>query len=435
MDSVIKFVKGLYSLGMGSPFYRHSVEKEVPWPHIDNPLRNPSEDTVKKWIAAGKGFGPNSEGNEREIREEVRRLSCIRVDETELFPNLISNNLYKPGKVTYTSRLPYYTQVPVTELGRNLDQIPGKDRWAWRICDVDFQQDGYTPLPGYCILQELRISLDPRARIRRLVVRMGGKVMKEVQRFDNFEMEDVITMLETYLGIPLRFKSDRGRVVSLPLFFTRDPNYGLPIFVAGKFEIIMEVENQVSTPRISAGLEILHSNEEVKQIQRNHLHRVEDLNSKVKYDEVDRWVFINCLWRPVPEHYIDRGKSSVRLVYEGQQDEELRGVFWKVSNPDCQVRLVYQFDLETISLVDFHPSTILSDIELRTKVLPTTSGSFLTPRDQRLNYGCIMLSRYVDSVDCEPGLTPRNGDLVLEFDLPGLEIQAWLLTSKDVIVI
>jgi hypothetical protein len=107
-----------------------------------------------------------------------------------------------------------------------------------------------------------------------------------------------------------------------------------------------------------------------------------------------------------------------------------------VSDPGCNVRLTYTFEGgEVIHLVDNHPCQLLAENELRTRLLPTISGSFLVPGELRKHYGGILLSRYVDSVDCEPGLSPRNGELYLEFSNPEVEIDVYLLTNRDQIIL
>jgi hypothetical protein len=415
MENAIRYIRGLYSLGLGGPFYRHSAERDVPWPHLDNPLRGADEATIQKWIAAG--------GREEEIREEVARLNAIRVVEGDVLPNLISNNLYKPGKVTYTSQLPYYRGIQPSKLRKNT--------WIWKAYDPDFKDTNV--LPGHVILREFRILMGMDDRITKVHLFMGNKGVREVQTFEN--LESLIQMLQTYLGIHLVTTSGAQRMLTIPFFFSRDPCYGLPMFVVGGMEVVFEMSNPSSEPpSVSLSLEVLHSREEVKQIRINHLHRVEDYSELTSpYEEVDRWVFMNCCWKSVPEQLVHGGR--VRLLYEGKLDEEIRGVFWKISQPDCQVRLYYEFEGEVINLVDSHPCEILAENELRTRMLPTLSGSFLTPGETRRGYGGIMLSKYMDSVDCEPGLSPRNGELYLEFSDPEIEVEIFLLTNRDHIVI
>lgn len=415
MENTTRYIRGLYSLGLGGPFYRHAQERDVPWPHLDNPLRGADENTIQKWIAAG--------GREEEIRAEVSRLNSIKVVDQEVFPNIISNNLYKPGRVTYTSQLPYFNQIQP----ENLTKVS----WIWKASDPDFKN--VNVLPGHVILREFRVITKPEARITKAYLFMGGKHMREVQTFEN--LESINDMLQTYLGIPLVSTTSENKMTSIPFFFSRDPCYGLPMFVVGGIEIAFELENQgQDPPQVSVSLEVLHSREEVKQIRINHLHRVEDYSELTSpYQEVDRWIFMNCYWKTLSSDLIKNGRA--RILYEGKMDEEIRGVFWKTSNPECQVRLYYEFEGEMINLVDSLPCQLISENELKTRILPTISGSYLTSREERKQYGGIMMSKYVDSMDCEPGLSPRNGELYLEFSDSEVEIEVYLLTNRDHIIL
>jgi hypothetical protein len=382
---------------------------------MDNPLRGADERTIQKWISAG--------GREEEIRAEVARLNSIEVNDVQIHPPIISNNLYKPGRVTYTTNLPYYTGIQPSNLQ--------KGTWVWKAYDPEVK-DLYA-LPGHVIMHEFRIISSAESRINKVHLFLGNKAVREVQTFDN--LESLLQMLQTYLGIHLVTTTDSQRMVTVPFFFSRDPCYGLPMFVVGGMEVVFEMENPGSEPpMVSVSLEVLHSREEIKQIRINHLHRVEDYSQPtISYQETERWVFMNCFWKSIPQELIQGGRA--RIMYEGRQDEEIRGIFWKVSNPDCNVRLYYEFEGESINLVDAHPCQILSDNELRTRILPTLSGGFLTPTETRKEYGGIMLSKYMDSMDCEPGLSPRNGELYLEFSDSEIEIEIFLLTNRDHIVI
>ena len=223
MENTIRYIRGLYSLGLGGPYYRHSEEREVPWPHLDNPLRGADEKTIMKWIAAG--------GREEDIRKEVVRLNSIKLDETDVFPNIISNNLYKPGKVTYTSQLPYFTGTKPFHLKDNI--------WCFKAYDPDFKDTNV--LPGHVLLHEFRILTQPGERIKNVQLYLGNRAMREVQNFEN--VESLVNMLQTYMGIHLVNATDKSRMVTIPFFFSRDPCYGLPLFVVGGLEVVFELEN------------------------------------------------------------------------------------------------------------------------------------------------------------------------------------------------
>jgi hypothetical protein len=413
MNESLRYIKGLYSLGLGSPFYRHSTEKEVPWPHIDNPLRGASEETIQKWIAAG--------GQEEVIRSEVKRLNRIKIPKEFEDSWVLSNNTYRPERVTYTSQLPYYSNIKPELLKDGV--------WGWSAADPEIKAENH--LPGKAIIQEFRISMNREARLKRVVLKLGNNIIRDVQEFK--DTEGIITFLQTYLGISLVMEVDDQRLVTVPFFFSRDPSYGLPIFVVDQIQVLFEIEGlkDLFQPEVYCRLEIIHSKEEVKKITRNHIHRIEDMNTSPNH--LDKWLFMSCFWREVDNSFIHNGR--VRLTYEGGLDEEIRGVFWKISNPSSRVRLFYEFEgAECIDIVDWHSAALLSEMELRTRIIPTTTGSFLTNCDGRKGYGGILLSRYVDSHDCESGLSPRNGELYLEFSDRESILNIYLLTNRDFVI-
>jgi hypothetical protein len=420
MQTVFDYVRGLYSLGLGSPFYRHSAEEQVPWPHIDHPLKRASEETIKKWAAV--------QGNEDEIRREVERLNAQTFEEGEdpAQRPLISNNLYKPNRVTYTSILPLYDIVP-------LETTPEGYRWLIRDPGVEGSLTSHNHMtPGHCILHEIRIILPPNRRLKHVTLRAGNGRMKTLQVFDDNPEETIFPFLQRYLGFPLVVETPEVRYVTIPFFFSREPGYGLPIFAVGSVEVIFSLdgEEDISRINVAASLEVVHSREEVREIIKSRAHRVEDLDdTNIRGGNLERWVFMGFFWRPLPSTLIDG--ASARLHHDGGVDEEIRGVFWKISDPRAKVRLTYSFEDKVIPLINFHPSAILGELELRSKILPTTSGSFLTDPAQRVGMGGLMMTKYLDSLDCECGLSPRNGELRLEFDLGGMDIEIYLLVSRD----
>lgn len=405
-------MRALFSLGSGSPFYRHSNEKDVPWPHIENPLRNADEKTIQKWSMIG--------GNEEEVRIEVDRLNKLKIPEEEIDRPLVSNNLYKPNRVTYTSWLPYYEVEPEDMEIIKLPNLETSCR-----CTISSPE---SPLKS--ILHELRVIIPPSAILKSITLKIGNKfVKKTIQMFD-YPESTVIPLLQNYLGMPLKLETPEIKYLTIPFFFSREPGYGLPLFAFETVEVLFDIENiPDSKPRVVLGLEVLHSREEVQEILRSRSHRVEDLDDSESIN--NKWIYANCFWRKLPDELVKDGRA--RLLHDGGLDEEIKGIFWKISNPEARVKLEYHFEGGDIvvSLINFHPCAILSELELKQKILPTTSGTFLTHPDLRRGYGGIMLSKYIDSLDCEAGLSPRNGDLILEFDKRDMSIEIYLLTSRD----
>jgi len=405
-------MRALFSLGSGSPFYRHSNEKEVPWPHIENPLRNADEGTIQKWSMIS--------GNEKEVLIEVDRLNRLEIPEEEIDRPLISNNLYKPNRVTYTSWLPYYEVEP-----EDLEII--KLPYLETSCRCTISTPD-SPLKS--ILHELRVIIPPTAILKSISLKIGNKLIKKTLQKFEYPESTVIPLLQNYLGMPLKVETPEIKYLTIPFFFSREPGYGLPLFAFETVEVLFDIENILDCkPSVSLGLEVLHSREEVEEILRIRSHRVEDLSSKPRIN--NKWIYANCFWRKLPEELVSNGRA--RLLHDGGVDEEIKGVFWKISNPDASVKLEYHFEGgdNFLPLINFHPCAILSELELKQKILPTTSCSFLTSPELRKGYGGIMLSKYVDSLDCESGLSPRNGDLMLEFNKRDMSIEIYLLTSRD----
>lgn len=401
------YTRALHSLAVGSPYYRHTDERTVPWPYLENPLRNADKSTIDKWTAMG--------GNHEEIQEEVDRLRGLEIPEDEISTPLISNNVHRPNRVVYTSHLPYHEEIPVEHLGRGI--------YRWRFVTEKALMK--------CIMREFRIVIPGTSIVRSVSLRIANRgVTKTIQVFEYPETR-IISFLQRYLGMTLVCDHRDVKYLTIPFFFSREPGYGLPIFIFDAVEVLFELDNDgVSRtfPRVVTSMDALHSKPEIDEIVRSRSHRVEDLvESKTS---ADRWIYANCFWRRLSDEFIGRG--VVRLVHDGSLDEEIKGVFWKISNPDAMVRLEYHLDGDiVIPLMNFHPCAILAEIELRQKILPSTSGTFLTNPESRGGHGGLLLTRYVDSLDCEAGLSPRCGDLILRFDKDEMDIEIYILCSRD----
>lgn len=404
MDSLKNFVRGVFSLGMGCPYYRHSSEEAVPWPHIDNPLRKPSPETLRLWSQVAGG---------RELREEVRRLGLLNIPEEDYRGEILSNSLHKPSRTTYCTHIPF-KEFPLQNFSEGV---------VWKTCDPSLPFP--SPLPGYALLREIRIRGDLK-KISRIDLKLGfqNRVVQSIP-----EPYILARFLKNTLGIETITGED---MMTLPLFFSRDPAYALPMFVVGNLELLIYSETPV---RLYATLDLLHTEEEIRQIQRQHVHRVEDLDSRTELDiwVVDRWLHAGCFWR-----YYGRSErvGRVKIDYEGGVDEEIRGVFWEILDDDPlpEIGVGYAFDTgKEIFISDPLPEPLLSDIELKTKIIPTLGGSRYIPRSERGGRGGILFSRAVDSLDCEPGLTPRNGTLFLSLSRE-TTLHVFLLTSRDILL-
>jgi hypothetical protein len=283
------------------------------------------------------------------------------------------------------------------------------------VCSPDYpglEQD--SPFPGYALLRELRVRGEG---IRRVELKIGPR-LRPVQTFD--DPIHIITFLQRYLGLEMI----TGDLLTLPFFFSRDPAYALPLFVVGRVELVIHSE---TPPELFATFDLLHNEFEISQCRGNHRHRVEDVPASIY--EIERYVFMGTFWKYTGRHTTDR----VYIDYEGGVDEEIRGVFWEGLGDSTEVSVEYEFGGDCVTLVDKIPAAVISQIELRGKILPTMGGSRYTPESERRGCGGILLSRTVDSSDCEPGLTPRNGSLALRFSEENT-CSVFLLVSRDVIL-
>lgn len=409
MESLRNFVRGISSLGSGCPYYKHSREREVPWPHLDHPLRNPDESTLRSWERVVEG---------EELRREIRRLGSLSVSEEEIQGPIISNHVYKPSRVTYS------THIPLKEFDMEILER-GVYRWSVYSPDCEPDQRRGSPLPGYICLRELRLKLDPK-ELQEIDFRLGPGIPKSVQKFESVHL---LNFLNRVMGV----ETITDDLITLPLFFSRDPLYALPLFMVGNLELIVRSK---SPPKLYATFDMLHNEGEIKQIKEDRCHRVEDMTNPSN-PRVDRWLFMGSYW-------VDKGKyletSDIRLFYEGSLDEEIRGIFWDLGEgevgKDLEVSVEYHYELgRKINLVDPISVETLSELELKTKIIPTMSGSRYTPRSRRGGSGGVLFSRNFDSPDCEPGITPRNGSLHLKFNQTISSLRVYLLTSRDQILV
>lgn len=411
MMSLRNFLEGVYSLGMGAPSYRHTDEPLVPWPRTDHPLRNPSDSTTAAW-AEVMGV--------EDTAREIRRLSLVEPPST---PRVISRRVIPPSRVTYSTTLPM-TECP---LRRGVEP----NEYTWR--GVSVTEPGPYPdgevLPGYCMIRELRVLLPSSACIVEAVkFSVEGRML---QRIDC--VEEMIRVLQTLMGIPLTFEAEVGRVVTLPLFFGRDPTYALPAFLFRDVEVSLVVSSPDSptTPRLFASMDLIHSEREVNAVREMHVQRVEDVGKT----GVDRWLFAPVFWKWVARP--GGPSASYRVEHDGGRDEEIRGLFWHIEGETGDVNVSVEYSFEggrgPVSLVGPIPHDVLTETELRGRILPTTSCARYTPPEERRGYGAVLLSPSVDSTDCEPGVSPRNGILELRFSRP-VRARVVALTSKDFVV-
>lgn len=362
-----ELVRGIDSLGRGCPFYKHSKCDEVPWPRVNV------------------------------VRDGIDKISNIASPETG---GVISQHINLPSRVTYTTRLPYFEIKP----DENGDHI---------LRDVDAWGGVGTLSPGRCLVTNIRI----RAPLGWSFTSVGVYLSRGLVQTLTWEM---FTFMNEYFGMRLIEENEEECLITLPLFFSRDPVYCLPLFVINELKIrLMSPAPQTS---LYADLTVLHTCEEIKQIRLKHVLRTDHHAEKLVGD-TPTWFFIPWFWR-------DLGVTTrvMRIDYDGSKDEEIKGVFWELSSDEnVMVSLFYRFSGGELRFIDNLPQDLISRSEFQ-RILPSMVGGRRSYTGRK--YGGYMFSTYFDDGDCSPGVTPRNGELYIEFSKP-VTFRTFVYSSRD----
>lgn len=383
-------VKGIESLARGCPFYKHSKCEEVPWPRVNATSMYSSSSTAWKNVLG-----------EKKYKEELDKLNNLSVPDTN---EVISHHITLPSRVTYSSRLPYF----------NLSECsPGN----YSLYDSGSWTGEGSLAPGSCLLTGFRIKAGAGWTFNRVSLSISGRVVQEI----TFEL---LCFLEKYLGFRLTEKNDHTVIYTIPFFFSRDIAYALPLFVVGSVKF--NIQCQCSDINTYCDLTILHTREEIKQIRLKHILRTDHLAERQA--EASKWMYMNSFWRDAGDHI---GACSIQ--YDGSKDEELKGIFWEIHEgemTDVNVSVFYTYSEGNLSFIDSMPQDLVSRIELE-RILPSMVGGSRVPRSD--NCGGYMFSTYFDDGDCSPGVTPRNGNLFIEFSKP-IKFRTYIYSSRDWVI-
>lgn len=377
-------IRGIESLGRGCPFYKHSKCEEVPWPRVNaNPKCTGSEDAWKKIIG------------EEQYKLEVERLDRLTAPDTG---DVISHHINLPSRVTYTTRLPFF------ELRGGPD---------YTICDSSSWTGVGEPSPGSCLVTGVRIRAPRSWSFGQVQVLLSGRVVQTLTW-------ELFKFIKTYLGMRLVEENDDECLITLPLFFSRDPVYAVPLFVVDELKIRLMSSDPPT--RLYVDLTILHTREEIKQIKLKHILRT-DHHGERRVDGSPVWFYIPSFWRDLGE-----GSGEMRVDYDGSKDEEIKGIFWELlSEERVAVSLTYRCPDGELRFIDNLPHDLVSGSEFE-RMFPGMVGGSRSYTGRR--YGGYMFSSYFDDGDCSPGVTPRNGELLLEFS-PCTRFRVYVYSSRD----
>lgn len=381
-------IRGIESLARGCPFYKHSKCEQVPWPRVNANPGSSGSDTVWKEILG-----------EKKYKEEIERLSNLTVPDTN---EVISHHISIPSRVTYSTRLPYFR---LTEQGQGMFSIVDSGTWTG---EGDLA-------PGCCLVTGVKIRAPVGWSFDSVSLSISGRVVQEITRH-------LLEYLEKFLGMRLVEKNNHTVIYNIPFFFSRDITYAVPLFVVGGMQFRISGPF-TAPPDMYCDLTVLHTREEIKQIKLNHVLRTDHLAER-RVDS-SKWIYMHSFWRDVGEYV---GRCSIQ--YDGSKDEEIKGVFWEIHEGECtdvNVSIYYTFSDGSLKFLDSLPQDLVSGMELE-RIFPSMVGGSRTKRDDR--YGCYMFSTYFDDGECSPGITPRNGNLVIEFS-KDVKFRAFVYSSRD----
>lgn len=379
-----ELIRGIESLSRGCPFYKHSKCDEVPWPRVNpNPKYTGTEEVWKSILG------------EEQYKIEVDRLNNLTVPDTR---DVISHHINIPSRVTYTTRLPFF-------------KLHGDSEFI--LCDPSNWTGTGTPAPGSCLVTGIRIRAPKDWSFENIQIYLSGNLVQTLTW-------ELFKFINIYLGMNLLEENEDECLMTLPLFFSRDPVYSIPLFVVD--EIRFHVTCSSALTDIYADLTILHTKEEIKQIKLKHVLRT-DHHAERRTEGSPMWLYMPSFWRDLGE-----GVGQMRIDYDGSKDEEIKGVFWELqTNERVSVSISYRFSGGELKFIDNIPQDLVSKSEFGRMLGSMVRGSrSYTGR----NYGGYLFSSYFDDGDCSPGLTPRNGELYIEFSKP-IFFRVYVYSSRD----
>jgi len=419
-----KLSHGLYVLQTGSPIYRHKHCPGVPWPKISETLRR-----------------------------EVFLNNNPKVDNNET-PDTAESSV-ESLLVTSPSRIMYSVAMKNFPIKYKREE----NKIKFRLVDGSFFSNTHTiyeydesctnVTPGKVYLQDLWVMADnvfdgiiPSS----IMITMpfgktfGGNTLQHLSGIEN-----LLYILHNH-GCPVLYPN----MFSLPVFFSRDPAYGFPLFLCNAVDVELIYDKELPTRplNIRACMELLHSQEEYRMAISSYSIFQERITSEFAFFAPTWWNMVGTAVSKIAKEPI-----SFALGYEGSVDEEIRGIFFRISYggekfiTEVEINFHYSIDdqqaygqtLPVLFKEEF-VSAVYRDRD--TRILPTISCKDQQIISPQCDYGGFLFSRSFDTKDCEPGLVPRNGKLVITFHRNGsadtetvdeIEIAVYSLTNRDII--
>lgn len=415
-----KLSRGLYVLQSGTPVYKHTHCPGVPWPKISENLR--------REIYQGKD-------------------ASIVSDKENLEENPVESLLVStPSRIMYSVSMKNFPIKYKVEKNSIMFRLVDGSFYNNTQTIYEYDEESTNITPGKVYLQDLWLMAEnvyETAIPTRIVISMpfgksfNGSVLQELSG-----VKDLLYILHNH-GCPVLYPD----MCSLPVFFSRDPAYGFPLFLPNAIDVYLVYEQglpvDMSSIDIRCCMEILHNQEEYRLAISSYSIFKERITNEFSFFAPTWWNHIGTSISSLAKETI-----SFTLPYNGGVDEEIRGVFFRISSGESNIKHVeinFYFGEDTynqclpILFKEKFVNAVYRDRD--TRILPTISCKDQQIISPSCDYGGFLFSRSFDTKDCEPGLVPRNGKLVLTFyrenaDVESIEdisIAVFTLTNRDLI--
>lgn len=413
-----KLSRGLYVLQSGSPVYKHNHCPGVPWPKISENLR-------------------------REIFTNGNsKVSTDNTDEDNTVESILVST---PNRIMYNVAMKNFPIKYKIEKNSIMFRLVDGSFYNNTQTIYDYEEICTNITPGKVYLQDLWLMAENVFESylpTKIVISMpfgktfNGSVLQEISN-----VKDLLYILHNH-GCPVLYPN----MCSLPVFFSRDPAYGFPLFLPNAIDVYLVYEQGLPNLPIElrASMEIVHNQEEYRLAISSYSIFKERITNEFSFFVPTWWNYNGTSISSLPKEPI-----SFVLPYDGGTDEEIRGVFFRISDGEkfiTHVEINFYFGEETYNQclpILFKENFIHAVYRDRdTRILPTISCKDQQIISSQCDYGGFLFSRSFDTKDCEPGLVPRNGKLVLTFHRDGIvseeevgdmSISVFTLTNRDII--
>lgn len=395
------FGKQLYALNSGSPVYRHDRCEQVPWPHLSHKIQG-------KFWKEHVGILPSKEE------------SFDEKTENSLGSSIQSFLLQKPGRIPCTTRLLNY---PIHTKQTSNHQC------VFRIVDGMYYRDHTercvepgkicNPTPGKAFLQGVFIKLPLGSKITRICLSMPFAKTFSTHVLDSIENNAYVA--EQFINDSADAMMETGwHTVPFGILLT---DSGFPIFIPRAIDIEIEWESPSPSSSSTAAdvccqFEIVHQQSEYSEIIKHYGLYVDN--------PTNQFIFFVPNALQVYEWNIS-DRSEWEIPCRQNFDEEIRSIILHGDISKIKRLGVYFKTDDCLEAAD-----ILSGIE-PLELQRRTGQKF------RKDFIRIPFTRSLWSLDCECGLTPRNGKLrvYVDTDIDSLKEEQFhvlLVSNLDYII-